>query len=164
MSDHPRSGEPGGPPAAPAEDGDRAANPLPAADELAERAVELFETGLDCQEAVMRAFDEALDLGLMVDFEPVARKRAGLAASSICGALVGGTSVLLAALAEGDDRSANLTLDLLRGFRERHGTLACQYLTRQMPLTDYHAYCSRYVRSTVEGLHGILESNLGPAA
>jgi hypothetical protein len=134
---------------------------LPEAADLTRRALELFESGLDCQEAVLRAFEEPLRLGLMEDFEPSPRRRSGLAASGICGSLVGATSVLLAALEEGDDRSATLTMELLRGFKDEYGTITCQYLTRQMKWGDYHAVCSKYVRSAVEGLHGILESSLG---
>ncbi|MDR2456337.1 MAG: C-GCAxxG-C-C family protein [Deltaproteobacteria bacterium] len=133
---------------------------LPICEELVSRAVELFQTGMDCQEAVMRTFEEVLCLGLMEDFGPVPHRRGGLAASSICGSLVGATSVLLATLAEGDDRSANLTLELLRTFRERYGSIACQNLTRSMGPSDYHAFCAQYVSTAVEGLYEILERNL----
>lgn len=133
---------------------------LPQVEDISKRAVELFQEGRDCQEAVMAAFDEALGLGLMEDFNHAPRRRGGLAASSICGSLVGATSVLLGALPADDERSANLTLELLRSFREKYGTIACQNLTRQMRLGDYHAFCSQYVRSAVEGLHDVLHRNL----
>ena len=141
------------------------ARAAPIRDCLADRAVELFMTGMNCQEAVMMTFEEVMGIGLMEDYESPFASRGGQADSSICGSLVGATSVLLAALAEGDDRSAHLTLELLRGFKEKYGTIACQNLTRTIKPSDYHAFCAQYVRSAVESLYGILERNFpdGPA-
>ncbi|MDR2443456.1 MAG: C-GCAxxG-C-C family protein [Deltaproteobacteria bacterium] len=137
-------------------------NPIPGLDILpdcsllVDRAVELFSQGIDCQEAVIRTFGEALSLDLELDNEPKPKRRGGLAASGICGALIGATSVLLSALAEGDERTTTYTLELMKGFREKYGTTTCQYLTRHMKWGDYHTFCVGYVRSAVEILHRVL--------
>ncbi|MDR1658701.1 MAG: C-GCAxxG-C-C family protein [Deltaproteobacteria bacterium] len=132
---------------------------LPSCESLSARALELFAQGSDCEEAVVRAFNEFLELGLTT--EPQPKRRGGLGAgTSVCGSLLGATSVIVASSDEDDLGTANRTLELMAGFREKYGSVSCQFLTRHMKWGDNHTFCVGYVRSAVEGLHQIMTERL----
>jgi hypothetical protein len=126
------------------------ATDLSLASQPGRRAEKLFLAGLDCRQAVMAAFGQAPP-GQAERPEPAG----GPSATVICGSLAGAISVLQAALVQ-DRPSADPTLELVQGFRGRHGSLLCQTLTGQMSPEDRHVLCGRLVRSVADDLQSLL--------
>ncbi len=140
---------------------------------LVKRGLTLFDTGFSCAEAVFLASTEHLGLE-----DPLIPKVAtGFAAGvsrtkSLCGALAGGVLALGAVHGRtqpNDDRSILIAhvQELMRGFRERHGSDNCFVLTKldfddPAALEKYkaatHSQCRAYVRDVLE----YLEANLPP--
>lgn len=99
-------------------------------------AVAYFDSGFNCSEAVLKAFNEHYRLGLMEDFLKVATGfGAGIGASKdICGSLTGGVMVLslLSGRATAQDPLGAVYAAegaLCRRFREEFGSTNCGGLT-----------------------------------
>jgi hypothetical protein len=134
--------------------------PIPeAADDLAKRAVSLFENGLDCETAVVTVFDQLLGTRILDGFEPKIR-RIGLGFHVPCGALLGARRVLAQALSD-DGRSARLAQELEEAFVHKHRSTTCQYLTARVKWGEHHLHCGKYVRTVAVNLWSLLEEELG---
>ena len=135
-------------------------------------ALEIFDSGLSCAEAV--AIAGMKRLGRQSDLGPRIATAFGGGLSrtqSVCGALTGGVLVLSAAFGRdklGDDRSVILakTQALVNGFRAKFGSDNCFELTgldfndpASQPVyrERVHAQCRRYVEWVADRLDELLE-------
>jgi C_GCAxxG_C_C family probable redox protein len=136
-----------------------------------EQAIEIFDTGLSCAEAV--AIAGMRRLGRSSDMIPRIATVFGGGLSrtkSLCGALAGGALVLSAALGRdklGDDRDRLVakTQDLVSGFRARFGSDNCFALTgldfnepgaHAIYRERVHAQCRAYVAYVADRLDELL--------
>lgn len=138
---------------------------------MAERAIEVFDSGLGCAEAIAIVGMEALGR----KSELIPRIATGFAGGvcrtqSFCGALAGGVLVLGVAYGRNraqDDRSLLMAKvqSLVKGFRERFGSDNCFALTgvdfNQEGMMDVyreriHAQCRAYVEHVARQLGGMV--------
>jgi C_GCAxxG_C_C family probable redox protein len=138
------------------------------------RGLTLFDSGYSCAEAVFLASMERLGLE-----DPLIPKVAtGFAGGvcrtkSLCGALAGGVLALGALHGRtkpSDDRSVLMARvqEMMRGFRERHGSDNCFTLTKldfdapgasEKYKAEVHAQCRGYVRDVLEYLETTLPAH-----
>jgi hypothetical protein len=125
-----------------------------AVNDLAAKAIKLFKGGLDCQEAIMRVFDEKLQLKFPEeDLQAEPCRRSGLGATmEVCGAVKGALRVLAAAA----PNSVEAVKEFIRLFSLQYGGTSCRHLTYMMKWGDCRVHCDRYVKTAAERLCGLL--------
>ena len=134
----------------------------------AEEAVELFEGGLYCSEAILQTYNSRLRLGLNdAALRMATAFGAGLGGSRcLCGALSG--AVLVASAIKGRTTAGEsegglfeLTQQLHDRFRGRFNATCCRTLTRPVEwgTAEHHLYCNRFVKGAVEILAELLVEN-----
>jgi len=141
----------------------------------AQRAVETFESGFSCSQAVFAAFSEALGLERTLALKIAQPFGGGIAGTgSTCGAVSGG--LLVIGLKHGrlrpEDAAAKektyaLVREFLARFAERHGSIICRELLGvDLSTPEGHEEarrrglfaerCSRFVSEAAEILEAIL--------
>lgn len=143
---------------------------------MTKRALELFDGGFNCAEAVTLATAERL--GIKNDLLPRAATAFGGGlgrTNSVCGALTGGAlvlSIVHGRTTQSDDRTVLIkkVQELVAGFRSRFGSDNCLALTGldfndPGAMVDYrervHAQCQSYVGHVVQALGELLPSEQG---
>lgn len=142
-------------------------------EELATQAVDLFKNGLYCSEAILKVFNENLDLGLSdAALKMATGFGAGLGASKCCcGSLTGAVLVLSAVKGrtspENDvDEVFALTQELHNRFKQKYKATCCRRLTKTVIWgePEHHQHCEQYVGGAVEILVDILKKSTEEAA
>lgn len=128
-------------------------------EEMQKEAVEIFQKGFACSEAVIYAIKKGFDLEMSDDAIAMSSGFPwGLGGGGcICGALAGGTmclGYLFGRKVPGDERfwkCQELTKELHDFFRERCGGTCCRVLTRGMEKNspERKAQCVTFVEATV---------------
>lgn len=134
-----------------------------------ERSVALFNGGLYCSEAILKAFNEEFGLGLAPDAYRIATAfGAGIGASKCaCGAVTGGVLVLSLALGRtGADRPETPAFEAAARLHNRwvaeEGAVCCRVLTRHVVWgsPEHHAACGDKVRAAARLTDEILSTAL----
>ena len=141
-----------------------------------ERAVQLFQNGMNCSQAILTAFGEPYGVDLQTAEKLGRPLGGGLARTGMtCGALTGAILVLGMAQSETrDEAEARMQVfrsvqELLRRFEERRGSSLCKILLGADMSTEAGAkkikeenltaqLCPGFVRDTAEILSQILNS------
>ncbi|HEY3284958.1 MAG TPA: C-GCAxxG-C-C family (seleno)protein [Armatimonadota bacterium] len=138
-----------------------------------ERAVQLYDRGLQCSEALLKTYNERLELGLG---STALRMASGFAhgyggAGLSCGCLTSAIMVLGALYGrtkpdEPEERVQTLASEMERRFHDRFGTDYCADLTLGLRWggEEQRRHCTQVVRESVRILEDILREAGLPAA
>lgn len=128
-------------------------------EKLAARAEELFASGYNCCESIIKASVEIFDLPLPEDIHLMGRFfQRGLAGSGcICGALAGGM-MMLGYLSGAEKNGLSQAEAFRTGFVEKFGSSCCRVIRKKQSIVERFRSreCKMITRYTAEKLQDIL--------